>query len=88
MASVGLGQFLITSVRVCKLSLRNPACGGAEERRLRRMRQYAARPLARRAYAPEGGASEGNAADDALMVDQAGTDQLTHRTRCPIVPRK
>jgi hypothetical protein len=32
--------------------------------------QYAARPPARRAYAPEGGAIEGNAADDALMVDQ------------------
>jgi len=43
---------------------------GAEERRLRRMEQYAARPPARRAYAPEGGAIEGNAADDALMVDQ------------------
>jgi hypothetical protein len=27
----------------CKLSLRNPAIGGAEERRLRRMEQYAAR---------------------------------------------
>ena len=43
---------------------------GAEERRLRRMEQYAARPPARRAYAPEGGAIEGNTADDAVMVDQ------------------
>ena len=37
---------------------------------MNRMGQYAARPPARRAYAPEGGAIEGNAADDALMVDQ------------------
>jgi hypothetical protein len=29
---------------------------GAEERRLRRIEKYAARPPARRAYAPEGGA--------------------------------
>ena len=43
---------------------------GAEERRLNRMGQYGARPPARGAYAPEGGAIEGNAADDALMVDQ------------------
>jgi hypothetical protein len=43
---------------------------GAEERRLNRMGQYAARPPARRAYAPEGGAIEGNGADDALLVDQ------------------
>jgi hypothetical protein len=34
----------------------------AEERRLRRIEQYAARPPAQRAYAPEGGAIEGNAA--------------------------
>jgi len=43
---------------------------GAEERILRRMGQYAARRPARRAYAPEGGAIEGNTAGDALMVDQ------------------
>ena len=34
---------------------------GAEERRLRRM-----------SNTPQGGAIEGNAADDALMVDQGG----------------
>ena len=34
---------------------------GAEERRLRRMENT-----------PQGGAIEGNAADDALMVDQGG----------------
>jgi len=34
---------------------------GAEERRLRRMN-----------YTPQGGAIEGNAADDTLMVDQGG----------------
>ncbi len=44
---------------------------GAEERRLNRMGQYAARPPARRAYAPEGGAIEGNAADNALLVIRA-----------------
>ena len=43
---------------------------GAEEGRLNRMGQCAARPPARRAYAPEGGAIEGNAADNALMVDR------------------
>ena len=53
----------------------------AEELRLRLMAQYAARPPAPlparrasrpegRAYAPEGGAIEGNGADDALLVDQ------------------
>ena len=42
----------------------------AEEGRLNRMRQYGARPPARRAYAPEEGAIEGNAADDSLLVDQ------------------
>jgi hypothetical protein len=42
----------------------------AEERRLNRMGQYGARVQARRAYGPEGAAIEGNAADDALMVDQ------------------
>jgi len=31
---------------------------------------YAARPPARKAYAPEGGTNEGYAADDALMVNQ------------------
>jgi hypothetical protein len=50
---------------------------GAEERRLNLMGQYAARPPARRAYAPEGGASEGNAADDALLVDQDLQKALT-----------
>jgi len=35
---------------------------GAEERRLRRMK-----------YTPQGGAIEGNAADDTLMVDQGRT---------------
>ena len=47
---------------------------GAEEGRLNRMGQCAARPPARRAYAPEGGAIEGNAADDALTVDQRQID--------------
>jgi len=39
MVTVGWGGFLITgkASEDCKLSLRNPACGGAEERRLRRM---------------------------------------------------
>ena len=41
------------------------------------MGQYAARPPARRAYAPEGGAIEGNAADDALMVDQGCLPSFT-----------
>jgi hypothetical protein len=36
---------------------------GAEERQLRRMK---------RSNTPQGGVIEGNAADDALMVDQAG----------------
>jgi hypothetical protein len=45
---------------------------GAEEGRLNRMGQYGARPPARRAYAPEGGAIEGNAADDALLVIRGG----------------
>ena len=39
---------------------------GAEERRLRRM-----------SNTPQGGAIEGNAADDALMVDQGGVPGLT-----------
>jgi hypothetical protein len=38
---------------------------------------YAARPPARRAYAPEGGGIEGNAADDAFMVDQGIKVSLT-----------
>jgi len=42
---------------------------GAEERRLRRM-----------SNTPQGGAIEGNAADDALMVDQGLLFPLT--TRC------
>ena len=41
------------------------------------MVQYAARPPARKAYAPEGGAIEGNAADDALMVNRAVKRNLT-----------
>jgi hypothetical protein len=40
------------------------------------MEQYGARPPARRAYAPEGGAIEGNAADDALLVDQGLENRL------------
>ena len=39
------------------------------------MGQYAARPPARRAYAPGGGAIEGNGADDALLVDQGFSSQ-------------
>jgi len=39
---------------------------GAEERRLRRM-----------SNTPQGGAIEGNAADDALMVDQGNSSELT-----------
>jgi len=42
---------------------------GAEERRFRRMN-----------FTPQGGAIEGNAADDILMVDQG----LTHQLRFPI----
>jgi hypothetical protein len=42
---------------------------GAEERRLRRMGQYAASLPPHRRVAGAGGI-EGNAADDALMVDQ------------------
>ena len=38
------------------------------------MGQYGARPPARRAYAPEAGAIEGNGADDALTVDQGQID--------------
>jgi hypothetical protein len=56
---------------------------GAEERRLRRMNQYAAslprrRPGEERALARL--RREGNAADDALMVDQGhAAVALTHR---------
>jgi hypothetical protein len=53
----------------------------AEERRLRHMGQYGARPPARRAYAPEGGAIEGNGADDALLVDQGPKNSLTINRR-------
>ena len=42
---------------------------GAEERRLRRMDRYAASCPGE----SRGGASEGNAADDALMVNQGRT---------------
>ena len=45
---------------------------GAEERRLRRMN-----------YTPQGGAIEGNAADDTLMVDQglsSSVDTITFAT--------
>ena len=41
---------------------------GAEERRLRRMN-----------YTPQGGAIEGNAADDTLMVDQGMLPDLTFK---------
>jgi hypothetical protein len=40
----------------------------AEKRRLTRMGKYATWPPARSPYAPEGGAIEGNDADDALLV--------------------
>jgi hypothetical protein len=53
----------------------------AEEGRLNRMGQYAARPPARRSYAPEGGAIEGNAADDALLVDHGPKNSLTINRR-------
>jgi hypothetical protein len=54
---------------------------GAEERRLRRMGQYAA-SLPPRSLHPHrrgagGGAIEGNAADDALMVVRTSIHRLT-----------
>jgi len=51
------------------------------------MGQYAARPPARRAYAPEGGAIEGNAEDDALMVIRDAISSFIPNVVCDNLPR-
>ncbi len=55
---------------------------GAEERRLRRIEQYAAslppRSLHSRRRVAGGGAIEGKAADNTLLVDEAGIFRIVH----------